>query len=187
MVRALLPDTPRHPQIQPELPFLYFLQYFWFFQFFLGSLTWDQQMTHATQSHHSLLVAPAMAQRLLPHAPGRPCSTLEAEFPPPPPNPAVFGYLMLWRSLLLGVPMAWRRRQAMAKWRLGRIKWRWTWGDRCGGPRHFTGPQRHLALAWRQRQAVGKPSNWERPVTGNAITSIGNAITLNGNAITRID
>ena len=36
--------------------------------------------------------------------------------------------------------------------------------------------------AWRRRQAMGTPSNWERPITGNAITFIGNAITLNGNA-----
>ena len=83
---------------------------------------------------------------------------------------------MLWRSpftgrsQLLGVPMAWRRRQAMAKWRLGPIKWRWTWGPGVGAPRHFNGPQRHLAMAWRRRQAMGTPSNWERPVNGNAIT-----------------
>ena len=43
-------------------------------------------------------------------------------------------------------------------------------------------PQRHLAMASRRRQAMGTPSNWERPVTGNAITLIGSAITLNGNA-----
>ena len=40
-------------------------------------------------------------------------------------------------------------------------------------------------MAWRRRQAMGTPSNWERhsikwerPVTGNAITLNGNAITL---------
>ena len=47
---------------------------------------------------------------------------------------------------------------------------------------YHSGPKRHLAMAWRRRQATGTPSNWERPVTGNAITLIGNAITLNGNA-----
>jgi hypothetical protein len=31
MVRALLPDTPKPPQFQPELPFFSFLQYFQFF------------------------------------------------------------------------------------------------------------------------------------------------------------
>ena len=35
MVRVLLPDTPRPPQFQPELPFFYFLQYF---QFFWGKI-----------------------------------------------------------------------------------------------------------------------------------------------------
>ena len=39
MVRALLPDTPRPPQFQPELQFSHFLPYFRFFQFFPGSLT----------------------------------------------------------------------------------------------------------------------------------------------------
>ena len=59
------------------------------------------------------------------------------------------------------------------------------WGGQgMGAPRHFLRPQRQLAMAWRRRQAMETPSNWERPVTGtgNAITSIGNAITLNGNA-----
>ena len=78
--------------------------------------------------------------------------------------------------------MAWQRwRQAMAKWRWGRRKWR---GPGLGpDQRHILRPQRHLAMAWRRRrQAMGTPSNWERPVTGNAITLNGNAITLNGNA-----
>ena len=35
-----------------------------------------------------------------------------------------------------------------------------------------------LAMAWRRRQAMGTPSNWERPVNGNAVTLNGNAITL---------
>ena len=75
------------------------------------------------------------------------------------------------RSQLLGVPMAWRPpRQAMAKWRWGRRKWRGpgrgrtqTWGARCGGPAPLHWPQRHLAMAWRRRQAIGTPtpSNWE--------------------------
>jgi len=47
-----------------------------------------------------------------------------------------------------------------------------------GAPRHFIGPQRHLAMAWRRLQAMGMPSNWERPETGTTITLIGNAITL---------
>ena len=34
--------------------------------------------------------------------------------------------------------------------------------DLGGGPRHFIGPQRHLAMAWHRRQAMGTPSNWER-------------------------
>ena len=60
---------------------------------------------------------------------------------PTPPHPGVsnegYGVPIYWafpfngmafpvtgRSQLLGVPMAWRRRQAMARWRLGRRKWR---------------------------------------------------------------
>ena len=78
--------------------------------------------------------------------------------------------LMSWRSQLLGVPMAWRRRQAMAKWRLGPIKGRGPGGPGVGAPRHFIGPQRHLAMAWLRRQAIGTPSNRERPVNRNAIT-----------------
>ena len=71
-------------------------------------------------------------------------------------------HLMLWRSQLRGFPMAWRRRQAMAKWRLGRRKWRGPGGPGMGAPRHFLRPQRHLAMAWRCRLAMGTPSNWER-------------------------
>ena len=44
------------------------------------------------------------------------------------------------------------------------------------GPRDFLGPQRHVAMAWRRRQAMGTPSNWERPVTGNAQAISENAI-----------
>ena len=40
--------------------------------------------------------------------------------------------------------------------------------------------QRHFLCP--KLQAMGTPSNWERPVTGNAITLNGNAITFNGNA-----
>ena len=39
MVRALLTDTPRPSQFQPELQFFHFAPYFRFFQFFPGSLT----------------------------------------------------------------------------------------------------------------------------------------------------
>ena len=52
-------------------------------------------------------------------------------------------------------------------------------GPHTGPPqvqRHFIGPKRHLAMAWRRRQAMGTPGNWERPVTGNAIPLNGNAI-----------
>ena len=39
-------------------------------------------------------------------------------------------------------------------------------------------PQRHLAMAWRRRQAMGTLSNWERPVNGNAIPLNGSAQKL---------
>jgi len=63
---------------------------------------------------------------------------------------------------------------------LGAKKGRWVRPPRCGsgpgpGPRHFHRPKRQLAMAWRRRQAMGTPSNWERPVTGNAIPLNGNA------------
>ena len=67
----------------------------------------------------------------------------------------VMAFPVTGRSQLLGVPMAWRRRQAMA-WRLGPIKWRWTWRARCGGP---------APLYW-PPGAAARP--WERPVAGNA-------------------
>ena len=44
------------------------------------------------------------------------------------------------------------------------------------GPRHFLRPQRHLAMGLRRRQVMGTPSNWERPVNGNAIPFNGNAL-----------
>ena len=43
-------------------------------------------------------------------------------------------------------------------------------GSRMGAPRHFLRPQHHLAMAWRRHQAMGMPSNWECPVTGNTMT-----------------
>ena len=128
--------------------------------------------------------------------------------------------------------MAWRRRQAMAKWDLGRRKWRglgggkdgqeafpttqgratsfvpsatWPWPGAAARPwerpvngnaitlngyagmgwggvvyrqmlKSLAQVQRHFFCP--KRQAMGTPSNWERPVTGNAITLNGNAITL---------
>ena len=72
----------------------------------------------------------------------------------------VLGYLMGVLGYLMGVlgyPMAWRRRQAMAKWRLGRREWRGPGGPGMGDPRHFLHPLRHLATAWRRRQAMGYP------------------------------
>ena len=72
----------------------------------------------------------------------------------------VLGYLMAVLGYLMGVlgyPMAWRRRQAMAKWRWGPIKWREAPTPGPPGPRHFIGPKRHLAMAWRRRrQAMAK-------------------------------
>ena len=67
----------------------------------------------------------------------------------------VLGYLMG----VLGYPMAWRRREAMAKWRWVRRKLR---GAPIPGPgpgprRFFLRPQRLLAMAWRRRQAMGHP------------------------------
>ena len=91
----------------------------------------------------------------------------------------VLGYLMGVLGYLMGVlgyPMAWRWRQFMAKWCLGQRKWRGPGpGPGMGAPRHFLRPKRHLAMAWRRRQAMGTPSNWERPVNGNAIPLNGNA------------
>ena len=72
----------------------------------------------------------------------------------------VLGYLMGVLGYLMGVLgylMAWWRRQAMAKLRLGRIKWCGPGGPGVGAPRHFIGPQRHLSMAWRRRQAMGYP------------------------------
>ena len=72
------------------------------------------------------------------------------------------------RSQLLGVAMAWRRRQAMVKWRWGLIKWR-------GAP--TPGPPGPAPLYWSQAplghglapppghgnaQYLGTPSKWER-------------------------
>ena len=88
---------------------------------------------------------------------------------------------MLWRSHLLGVPSYWAfpwPGGGARPWPSG------AWDQESGAgpgpgpdpdlggrvPRHFLRPQRHLAMAWRRRQAMGTPSNWERPVTGNAIT-----------------
>ena len=68
------------------------------------------------------------------------------------------------------VPMAWRRRQAMSNWRWGPIKWRGAPTPAPQVQRHFIGPKRHLEMARRRRQAMGRPSNWERSVNGNAIT-----------------
>ena len=79
-------------------------------------------------------------------------------------------HLMEWRSQLPGVPVAWRFWDEESGAALDRGRSR-TWGGRV--PRHFLRPK---------RQAMGTPSNWERPVTGNAITLNGNALTLNGNA-----
>ena len=51
----------------------------------------------------------------------------------------------------------------------------WSWGART--QRHFLDPQRHYAMAWcRCRQAMGTPSNWELPITGNAQKISENAI-----------
>ena len=63
---------------------------------------------------------------------------------PPHPTPT-FSEIVIGRSQLLGVPLAWRRRQATAKWRWGRRKWRWARLPRSGsspgrGPCHFLGP-----------------------------------------------
>ena len=88
-------------------------------------------------------------------------------------------HLMEWRSHLLGVPSYWAfpwpgggaRPWPSGAWDeesgadLDRGRSR-TWGGRV--PRHFLLPQQHLAMAWRRRQAMGTPRNWERPVTGNA-------------------
>ena len=52
----------------------------------------------------------------------------------------VMAFPVTGRSQLLGVPMAWRRRQAMAKWRLGRRKWRGPGGGRNGGPAPLSTP-----------------------------------------------
>ena len=71
-------------------------------------------------------------------------------------------HLMLWRSQSLGFPRAWRWRQAMAKWRLGRKKWRGPGGAGMGAPRQFHRPLRHLAMAWRRRQAWRHSINSER-------------------------
>ena len=91
-------------------------------------------------------------------------------YPTPPQMAFPFtgrSHLMEWRSQLLGVPSrafpwpgAWDEESGAAlDW--GRSR---TWGGRV--PRHFLRPK---------RQAMGTPSNWERPVTGNAIPLNGNA------------
>ena len=49
------------------------------------------------------------------------------------------------RSQLLGVPMAWRRRQAMAKWRWGPIKWR---GAPTPGPPKAPGDQHVVCVCY---------------------------------------
>ena len=70
----------------------------------------------------------------------------------------VLGYLVGVLGYLMGVltyPMAWRRRQAIAKRRWGQRKWRRAPIPGPPGPRHFIGSQRHLAMAWRRRQAMG--------------------------------
>ena len=56
----------------------------------------------------------------------------------------------------------------MAKWHLGRRKCREAPLLEAPGPRHLLRPKRRLAMAWNRRQAMGTPSNRERPVTGNA-------------------
>ena len=57
-----------------------------------------------------------------------------------------------------------------AKWRLANKVTMALRVPGVGAPCHFIDHQRHLAMAWRRRQAMGTPSNWERPVNGNAIT-----------------
>jgi hypothetical protein len=74
----------------------------------------------------------------------------------------VMAFPVTGRSQLLGFPTAWRWRHAKAKWRWGPVKWR---GPPHRSPqvqRHFIRPKRHLAIAWRRRQAMGTPSNRER-------------------------
>ena len=88
---------------------------------------------------------------------------------PPPPTPAfpfnvmafpinVMTFPITGCSQLLGVPMPWR----MAKWRWGRRKWRGAPIPGPPGPRHFLRPKRHLAMAWRRRQAWRHSINRER-------------------------
>ena len=110
---------------------------------------------------------------------------------PTPPHPGVFGnlmlwrsHLLLWRSQLLGVPMAWRRRQAMAKWRLGRRKLRGSGGGPEWGPRTTSFAR---SATWPWPGAAARPDGIPLignaiPLIGNAVTLIGSAITLNGNA-----
>ena len=63
---------------------------------------------------------------------------------PTPPHPKWRFLKLTGRSQLLGVPSYWA----------------FPWPG-CGG---------HLAMAWRRRrrQAMATPSDWERPVIGNA-------------------
>ena len=95
------------------------------------------------------------------------CNVRYYELDPTLPLPAFFGYrmgvLVYLMSVLnylmsvlgylmgvLGYTMAWRR------W--GRRKWRGAPIPGPGpGPRHFLRPKRHLAMAWRRRQAPGYP------------------------------
>ena len=75
----------------------------------------------------------------------------------------VLGYLMGVLGYLTGVcgyPTAWRRRQAMAKWRWGRRKWHVaSIPGSSPGPRHFLRPKRHLAMAWHPPPGHGISEN----------------------------
>ena len=108
-----------------------------------------------------------------------PVETVGSPKTPPHPTPAfpfngmafpVTGrsHWMEWRSHLLGVPSYWAFPWPSGPWDeesgadLG--------GPGMGAPRHFLRPQRNLAMAWRRRQAMGTPSNWERLAIGKAIS-----------------
>ena len=131
--------------------------------------TWDFMGIGGEQKHRQL-TPPGAAIRKPEIGQGTSISycVIERAPHPTPPHPGVFGNLMGVLGYLMGVlgylvgvlgyPMAWRQRQAMAKRRWGRRKWRGPPIPGPGpGPRHFLRPKRPLAMAWRRRQVMGYP------------------------------
>ena len=106
---------------------------------------------------------------------------------PTPPHPGVFGYLMQWRSHLMGVPIQWERPFIGKMWSVHiaptfpfidalffgtPIKWERPFivkSERCNLPQD--GGKLHQPFR-----------SSERPLDGNGIALDGNAMTLDGNA-----